>query len=117
MRGCTYNSLEKKTWLDIMCLGIRWRTCRITRLATRPAPRTPAAAGLLALLGQAVGSYGASLHGQVAAIYLEATQAQVPAGLSCASVEQFLRPQQSLFNQVWDYGFDNPEHHIGDLCS
>ena len=73
--------------------------------------------GLIALLQQAVASHGASLHGQVAAIYLEATQAQVPAGLSCAAVEEFLRPQQSLFNQVWDYGFDNPEHRIGDLCS
>ena len=74
-------------------------------------------AGLIALLDRALASYGATLHGQVAAIYREATLAQVPAGLSCAAVEEFLQAQTSRFNAIWDYGFDNPEHRISDICS
>ena len=73
-------------------------------------------AGALALLSQAADGYGASLHGQVAAIYREAIQAHVPPGLACSSVEQFLQPQASRFAQIWDYGFANPEHRISDLC-
>lgn len=73
-------------------------------------------AGGLPLLGRAADGYGASLHGQVAAIYREAIQAQVPPSLACSSVEQFVQPQASRYAQIWDYGFANPEHRISDLC-
>lgn len=73
-------------------------------------------AGALSLLSQAADGYGSSLHGLAAAIYREATQAQVPPGLACTSVEEFLQPQSARYATIWDYGFANPEHRITDLC-
>lgn len=72
---------------------------------------------LMALLDQAVDSYGETLHGTLAAIYRETTLGQVPPALSCATLEDFLRPQAARFNQIWDYGFDNPDHPIDEICS
>ena len=73
-------------------------------------------AGALALFGRAADGYGSALHGQVAAIYREAVQTQVPPSLACTSVEQYLQPQAARYAQIWDYGFENPEHRISDLC-
>ena len=73
-------------------------------------------AGAIGNLDRAVSGYGGALHGQVAAIYREALQTQVPPNLACAAVENFLGLQASRYAQIWDYGFANPEHAISDLC-
>ena len=75
-------------------------------------------ARMLALLDQAVTSFGRTLHGQVAAIYRAGVENEVAPGLICSSaIEQFLRAQASSFRSVWDYGPHNPSHSIGELCS
>ena len=72
--------------------------------------------GALALFARAAGGYAASLHGQTAAIFREAAETGVPPAEACDAAEGFLRVQQARHAAIWDYGFANPEHAIGDLC-
>ena len=74
-------------------------------------------AGMVALLDQAVASFGRTLHGQVAAIYREGSSTDLAPGLICSALEQFLRAQESRFRTIWNYGPHNPSHGISELCS
>ena len=73
-------------------------------------------AGALALFARAADGFPSSLHGQAGAIYREALQTHVPDGLACQAVEDFLRPNSTAYQRIWDYGFANPQHQLADLC-
>ena len=86
--------------------------------AALAAERQDDAAGRIALLERAVERYGPTLHGQMAAIYLEAARAGWQPLEACAEIANFLSLPlyESRFRQIWDYGANNPRRRIGDVC-
>lgn len=73
-------------------------------------------AGALALFARAADGYAASLHGQAAAIFREAAETGVSPAEACTAAVGYLRVQQTRYAAIWNYGFANPEHSVGDLC-
>jgi hypothetical protein len=54
--------------------------------------------------------------GLAAGVYLQAFQNGASAGSACQQTEQYLTRLQSVYDEVWDYGFANPTHPITSLC-
>ena len=72
--------------------------------------------GGTALLERAFQDHELSLHGLVAATYLEALNGGGTPSEACQLVETVLRTRAARFARAWDYGYANPQHTIAGLC-
>jgi hypothetical protein len=72
--------------------------------------------GALDLLDRAFSGHQDSVMGLAAGVYLQAFQNGATAGSACQQTEQYLTRLQSVYDEVWDYGFANPTHPITSLC-
>ncbi len=68
------------------------------------------------LLDQAASNHTNSLHGLAAGIYLQALQSGNAASTACTASESYLGTLSAIHDDVWDYGFANPDHTITALC-
>ncbi len=70
---------------------------------------------------QTIASYPVSLHGKAAVVFRNAaglTQVGVNSDLStaCRAVAEFARQNLERFEEVWYYGYANPEFRPEALC-
>ena len=71
----------------------------------------------LALFDRTFDEHPLSLHGRAAAAYgSRLRQGSTPAQ-ACRLTVTFLDTRAAEFAQIWDYGYENPEHTIDTLCS
>ena len=70
----------------------------------------------LRLLDRAFVEHANSLHGLAAGIYLQALQDGNAASTACTVSESYLGRLSSVYVDIWDYGFENPDHSITTLC-
>lgn len=68
------------------------------------------------LLDRAFIEHSDSVHGLAAGIYLQALQDGNPGSTACTASESYLGRLSAVYNDLWDYGFANPNHTITALC-
>jgi len=68
------------------------------------------------LFEQAATNHTDSLHGLAAGIYLQALQDGNAGSTACTASESYLGRMPSVYHDIWNYGFANPDHAITALC-
>lgn len=68
------------------------------------------------LFEQAASNHTDSLHGLAAGIYLQALEDGNAGSTACTASESYLGRLSSVYDDIWNYGFANPDHSITALC-